>query len=66
MKVYAEVARPGVRVADMAREMTRRYPQHRGAILLWLTRGPGFALSGAREFGVPPELMAPPPAAGNP
>jgi glyoxylase-like metal-dependent hydrolase (beta-lactamase superfamily II) len=63
MKVYAEVARPGVRVADMAREMTRRYPQHRGAILLWLTRGPGFALSGAREFGVPQELMPPPPAA---
>jgi glyoxylase-like metal-dependent hydrolase (beta-lactamase superfamily II) len=63
MKVYAEVARPGVRVADMAREMTRRYPGHRGAILLWLTRGPGFALYGAGELGVPPELMAPPPAA---
>jgi glyoxylase-like metal-dependent hydrolase (beta-lactamase superfamily II) len=64
MKVYAEVARPGVRVADMAREMMRRYPQHRGAILLWLTRGPGFALYGAREIGMPPELM-PPPAAGD-
>lgn len=60
MKVYGEVARPGVRVADMAREMTRRYPDHRGAILLWLTRGPGFGLSGARELGVPPELVPPP------
>jgi len=65
MKVYAEVARPGVRVADMAREMTRRYPGHRGAILLWLTRGPGFALYGAGEMGVPPELMPPPPPAGT-
>ena len=64
MKVYGEVARPGVRVADMAREMTRRYPQYRGAILLWLTRGPGFALYGASGLGVPPELMPPPAATG--
>ena len=56
-----EVARPGVRFVEVAREMMRRYPDHRGAILLWLTRGPGFGLSGARELGVPAELLPPPP-----
>jgi hypothetical protein len=25
--------------------------------LLWLTRGPGFGLAGAKETGVPPELL---------
>ncbi|MND08384.1 hypothetical protein D3C83_309580 [compost metagenome] len=65
MQAYREVAVPGVRVADVAREMTRRYPDYPGAIMLWLTRGPGFGLSGARELGVPPELM-PPPRASQP
>ncbi len=60
VKAYREVAVPGVRVADMAREMTRRYPDYPGAIMLWLTRGPGFGLSGAAALGVPPELMPPP------
>jgi glyoxylase-like metal-dependent hydrolase (beta-lactamase superfamily II) len=62
---YREVATPGKRVPDIAREMMRRYPDHRGAILLWLTRGPGFGLSGAKEFGVPAELFGPPPAQGS-
>jgi glyoxylase-like metal-dependent hydrolase (beta-lactamase superfamily II) len=69
LKNYRDVAVPGKRVPDIAREMMRRYPGHRGAILLWLTRGPGFGLSGAREFGVPPELLPPelmgPPADGE-
>jgi hypothetical protein len=37
--------------------MTRRYPNHGLAILLWLTRGPGFGLAGAKEIGVPPALL---------
>jgi len=62
MKSYREVAQPGVRVTDIAREMMKRYPQHLGAIMLWLTRGPGFGMSGARELGVPQELLGPPAA----
>lgn len=54
---YREVAKPGVRIAEIAREMTKRYPEHGLAIVLWLTRGPGFALCGWRELGVPPELV---------
>jgi glyoxylase-like metal-dependent hydrolase (beta-lactamase superfamily II) len=54
---YREVAKPGVRVAEIAKTMTKRYPEYGLAILLWLTRGPGFALCGARELGVPAELM---------
>ena len=54
---YRDVARPGVRFVDVAKEMTRRYPHHGLAILLWLTRGPGFGLAGAKEIGVPPALL---------
>lgn len=54
---YQEVAKPGVRIAEIAREMMKRYPEHGLAIVLWLTRGPGFALCGWRELGVPPEVM---------
>jgi len=66
LRDYQAVARPGVRIADIAREMARRYPDYPGGILLWVTRGPGFGLSGARELGVPPELLGPPPAAAAP
>jgi glyoxylase-like metal-dependent hydrolase (beta-lactamase superfamily II) len=61
LKAWNEVATPGKRVPDIAREMMLRYPRHRGAILLWLTRGPGFGLSGAKAFGVPAELIPPEP-----
>lgn len=60
MKDYKEVAQPGVRVPEIAREMTRRYPDYKGRILLWLTRGPGFGLYGAEEMSVPAELLPPP------
>jgi glyoxylase-like metal-dependent hydrolase (beta-lactamase superfamily II) len=63
LRDYQAVAQPGVRIADIAREMARRYPDYPGGILLWVTRGPGFGLAGARELGVPPELLGPPPAA---
>lgn len=62
MKVYKEVAQPGVKVTDIAREMTKRYPEHKGAIMLWLTRGPGFGVAGAKELGVPQDLLGPAPA----
>jgi len=63
---YRSIARPGVRVATIARAMMQRYPDYDGALLLWLTRGPGFALYGAREMGVPEALIpAPPPAAAR-
>ncbi len=54
---WKEVARPGARFVDIAREMTGRYPDYELAIVLWLTRGPGFGLAGAGELGVPPELL---------
>jgi glyoxylase-like metal-dependent hydrolase (beta-lactamase superfamily II) len=57
LRDYMDVAKPGVRFVEIAREMTRRYPDHRLAILLWLTRGPGFGLAGAREIGVPSQLL---------
>ena len=57
LRDYRDVARHGVRFVDVAKEMTRRYPNHGLAILLWLTRGPGFGLAGAKEIGVPPGLL---------
>jgi glyoxylase-like metal-dependent hydrolase (beta-lactamase superfamily II) len=54
---YRDVARHGVRFVDVAKEMMRRYPKHGLPLLLWLTRGPGFGLAGAKETGVPPELL---------
>ena len=66
VKTYRAIARPGVRVAEIARAMTQRYPDYDGALLLWLTRGPGFALYGAREMGVPEALIPAPPAAQAP
>ena len=55
---YAEVATPRRGFTDVAREMMRRYPDHRLAILLWTTRGPGFGLAGWKEIGMPEELLA--------
>lgn len=57
LRDYREVAQPGVRFVEIAKEMMRRYPNHGLAILLWLTRGPGFGLAGAKEIGVPPQLL---------
>lgn len=57
LRDYIAVAQHGVRFVDIAKEMTRRYPDHGLAILLWLTRGPGFGLAGAKEIGVPPQLL---------
>jgi glyoxylase-like metal-dependent hydrolase (beta-lactamase superfamily II) len=57
LKDYREVARPGVHFTDIAKEMTRRYPDYGLPLLLWLSRGPGFGTAGAKELGVPPELL---------
>jgi glyoxylase-like metal-dependent hydrolase (beta-lactamase superfamily II) len=57
MRDYKEVAKPGVRFVDVARAMMARYPKHALAILLWVTRGPGFGLSGAGELGMPAGVM---------
>lgn len=65
VNTYRSIARPGVRVATIARAMMQRYPDYEGALLLWLTRGPGFALYGAREMGVPEALIPGPPPAGG-
>jgi glyoxylase-like metal-dependent hydrolase (beta-lactamase superfamily II) len=54
---YREVAKPGVHFTAIAKEMMRRYPNHGLPLLLWLTRGPGFGTAGAKEIGVPPELV---------
>jgi glyoxylase-like metal-dependent hydrolase (beta-lactamase superfamily II) len=57
LKDYQDVAKPGVHFTAIAREMMRRYPGHGLALLLWLTRGPGFGTGGAKDIGVPPELL---------
>jgi glyoxylase-like metal-dependent hydrolase (beta-lactamase superfamily II) len=57
LRDYLDVAKTGVRFVEIAKEMTRRYPNYGLAILLWLTRGPGFGLAGAKEIGVPPQLL---------
>jgi glyoxylase-like metal-dependent hydrolase (beta-lactamase superfamily II) len=57
MRDYKEVAKPGVRFTDIAKAMMARYPQHALAILLWVTRGPGFGLSGAAEIGMPAGVL---------
>jgi glyoxylase-like metal-dependent hydrolase (beta-lactamase superfamily II) len=54
---WREVAQPGVRGVEIARQMMDRYPDYALGLLLWLTRGPGFGLAGAAELGVPPELL---------
>jgi len=57
MRDYKEVAKPGVRFVDIAKTMMARYPKHALAILLWVTRGPGFGLCGAAEAGLPAGLL---------
>jgi len=57
MRDYMEVAKPGVRFVDIANAMMARYPKHALAILLWVTRGPGFGLSGAAELGMPAGVL---------
>jgi hypothetical protein len=51
------ITKPGVHFTAVAREMMRRYPDYGLPILLWLTRGPGFGTAGAKEVGVPAELL---------
>jgi hypothetical protein len=46
-----------VHFTAVAKEMMRRYPDYGPPILLWLTRGPGFGTAGAKEVGVPAELL---------
>lgn len=50
-------ARPRVHFTAIAKEMMRRYPNHGLPLLLWLTCGPGFGTAGAKEIGVPSELL---------
>jgi glyoxylase-like metal-dependent hydrolase (beta-lactamase superfamily II) len=57
LRDYREVAKPGVHFTAIAKEMMRRYPNYGLPILLWLTRGPGFGTAGAKEVGVPAELL---------
>ncbi len=57
LRDWKEVAQPGVRGVEIARQMMERYPDYDLALLLWLTRGPGFGLAGAAELRVPPELL---------
>jgi glyoxylase-like metal-dependent hydrolase (beta-lactamase superfamily II) len=58
LRHYIEASKSGAPFADVAKEMMRRYPDYALPILLWLTRGPGFGLKGAKEWGVPKELRA--------
>ncbi|MGA9885071.1 MAG: MBL fold metallo-hydrolase [Candidatus Acidiferrales bacterium] len=57
LKEYRDVAKPGVHFTAIAKEMMRRYPNYGLPLLLWLTRGPGFSTAGAKEIGVPAELL---------
>jgi len=56
---YRDVAKPGAHFTFIAKEMTRRYPSYGLSLLLWLSRGPGFGTAGAKELGVPAELLGP-------
>ena len=57
LRAYQDVARPGVRFTEIARAMMRRYPHYALPIVLWVTRGPGFGMAGAKEAGVPPGVF---------
>jgi glyoxylase-like metal-dependent hydrolase (beta-lactamase superfamily II) len=57
LRRYMEVSKLGLDFVGVAKEMMRAYPHYGLALLLWLTRGPGFGLAGAKEIGVPPELL---------
>jgi glyoxylase-like metal-dependent hydrolase (beta-lactamase superfamily II) len=57
LRHYIEVSKRGLDFVGVAKEMMRLYPHYGLALLLWLTRGPGFGLAGAKEIGVPPELL---------
>ena len=57
LKNYRDVAKPGVHFTAVAKEMMRRYPDYGLPLVLWLTRGPGFGTAGAKEVGVPAELL---------
>jgi glyoxylase-like metal-dependent hydrolase (beta-lactamase superfamily II) len=59
LRHYIEASKSGARFTDVAKEMMRRYPDYDMPILLWMTRGPGFGLKGAKELGVPKELLGP-------
>jgi glyoxylase-like metal-dependent hydrolase (beta-lactamase superfamily II) len=56
LETWKEVAQPGIRVVEIARQMVERYPDYDLPLILWLTRGPAFGLAGARDLGVPAEL----------
>ena len=60
LRDWKQLAQPGVRFTDIAKGMMDRYPDNDLALLLWLTRGPGFGLAGAAEIGVPPEVLGGP------
>ena len=57
LKNYRDVAKPGVHFTAVAKEMMRRYPDYGLPIFLWLTHGPGFGTAGAKDVGVPAELL---------
>ena len=57
LKNYREVAKPGVHFTAVAKEMMRWSPDYGLPILLWLTCGPGFGTAGAKQVGVPAELL---------
>jgi glyoxylase-like metal-dependent hydrolase (beta-lactamase superfamily II) len=59
MRDYEKVATPGKRFTEIAKEMINLYPKHGLAMLLWVTRGPGFGLAGARDIGAPTAFNAP-------
>lgn len=51
---YEKIAKPGVRFTEIAKKLVEQYPTHGLSMLLYVTRGPGFGLAGAKEVGAPP------------
>ena len=59
LRSYEKIAKPGVRFMDIANKLVEQYPTHGLSMLLYVTRGPGFGVAGAKEVGAPPAFYAP-------
>ena len=56
---YEKIVKPGMRFMEIANKLVEQYPKHGLSMLLYVTRGPGFGLAGAKEVGAPPAFYAP-------
>ena len=55
--VFKSIAKPGVKLPEIANGMTKAFPDWEMDFILWWTRGPGFGIFGPRAIGVPERLL---------